>query len=176
VVAQHAEMHGGARDYLHSVLDGGLGDDLDALASWSVADDSTTASAPAPRMAVDNDAHCACAAPPGLTPACFRALFLGHIRAEADALLAETEPLAAQAGAGGQGCGSAGPSSPQPQQRPAPAASAGASAAGARGAPAAPAPRPAGAHSAPGALDDANFPALSTSSACSGKVRILDVT
>jgi len=175
-VAQHAEMHGGARDYLHSVLDGGLGDDLDALASWSVADDSTTASAPAPRMAVDNDAHCACAAPPGLTPACFRALFLGHIRAEADALLAETEPLAAQAGAGGQGCGSAGPSSPQPQQRPAPAASAGASAAGARGAPAAPAPRPAVAHSAPGALDDANFPALSTSSACSGKVRILDVT
>ncbi len=175
-MAQHAEMHGGARDYLHSVLDGGLGDDLDALASWSVADDSTTASAPAPRMAVDNDAHCACAAPPGLTPACFRALFLGHIRAEADALLAETEPLAAQAGAGGQGCGSAGPSSPQPQQRPAPAASAGASAAGARGAPAAPAPRPAGAHSAPGALDDANFPALSTSSACSGKVRILDVT
>jgi len=175
-VAQHAEMHGGARDYLHSVLDGGLGDDLDALASWSVADDSTTASAPAPRMAVDNDAHCACAAPPGLTPACFRALFLGHIRAEADALLAETEPLAAQAGAGGQGCGSAGPSSPQPQQRPAPAASAGASAAGARGAPAAPPPRPAGAHSAPGALDDANFPALSTCSARSGKVRVLDVT
>jgi len=169
-------MHDGACDYLHAVLDGGLGDDLDALASWSVADDSTTASPPAPGTAVDHDAHCACAAPPGLTPARFRALFLGHIRAEAEALLAETEPLAAQAGAGGHGCGSAGPSSPQPQQRPAPAASAGASAVGARGAPPATAPRPAGAHSAPGALDDANFPALSTSSARSGKVRVLNVT
>jgi len=175
-VARHAEMHGDACDYLHAVLEGGLGDDLDALASWSVADNSTTALPPAPGVALNHDAHCACAAPAGLTPARFRALFLGHVRAEAEALLAETEPLAAQAGAGGHGCGSAGPSSPQPQQRPAPAASAGASAAGARGAPAAPPPRPAGAHSAPGALDDANFPALSTCSARSGKVRVLDVT
>jgi len=175
-VARHAEMHGDACDYLHAVLEGGLGDDLDALASWSVADNSTTALPPAPGVALNHDAHCACAAPAGLTPARFRALFLGHVRAEAEALLAETEPLAAQAGAGGHGCGSAGPSSPQPQQRPAPAARAGASAAGARGAPAAPPPRPAGAHSAPGALDDANFPALSTCSARSGKVRVLDVT
>lgn len=150
-------MHSSSEEYLHAVLGGEVA--WEAVTCWAVEDRATSVPAPASGNAAEQAAKRG--PPSGLTPARFRMLFLNYVKEEAELFFAETEQQQAQAAAGHQISSAPPPSSPQPQLRmPTQCVDARAHKDSGSAAPQPPAHRSAAAQSAPGALDESNFPSL----------------
>ena len=149
-----------ATAYLHAVLSGNV--DVPSVARWS-AEECADGSPPPSASIADGNAHAHSASSgtaPLLTPANFRVLFLNYVKEEAEAFFtqAEVQQLLAQAVSTPQSAKATPASSPRaPAQSTGAGPGVGDSCAtrqpqAQRGATSAP--------SAPGALDESNFPSL----------------